>query len=654
MKEENEEEKNSFVEHKLAVGFPFNAYLLLQDIIINMSDWIWAVDENGRYTYSSQKGSDWLGVSSGDIIGKTPFDFMPSDEAVKIKVIFSEIAAKKTRIKDLENWNINHKNGQRFCLLTNGVPLLDEGGNLKGYFGIDQDITERKQAEKELRRWKNIFEHIDFGVVVNNGELLGEMNSAFADMHGYKKEELIGHSIAEVFAPDFRAELSRHIQIAHEKQHYEFESVHVRKDGSTFPVLVAVNVVRGSCDEVLYRIAAVQDITGRKKTEEEKVKLESQFQQSQKMESVGRLAGGVAHDFNNMLGVILGHADLVLSELSPTSVLRESVEEILKAAKRSAELTRQLLAFARKQTIVPKVLNLNEIVEGVLKMLQRLIGEDIHLRWQPDSYLWSVMVDPSQIDQILVNLCVNARDAIDDIGTVTIETGNCTFNESDCITHIGFLPGEYARLSVSDTGCGIDEETSFHLFEPFFTTKAIGQGTGLGLSTVYGIAKQNNGFISVFSKLGQGSRFTVYLPRYAGKAVAQTHDMEGIKMPMCGQEIILLVEDEPSILKLTKMMLEKYGYKVLAANTPGQALYIAREWSGDINLLITDVVMPEMNGRDLAKNLISLYPNIKRLFMSGYTADIIAHHGVVDEGVYFIQKPFSTKELLDKVRGVLS
>jgi len=388
----------------------------------------------------------------------------------------------------------------------------------------------------------------------------------------------------------------------------------------------------------------------RQKTAHEK--LEEQMRQAQKMEAVGRLAGGVAHDFNNMLGIILGHADMILEEMDPDQAFYADLTEIRKAGERSADLTRQLLAFARKQTVAPKVIDLNKTVEGTLKMLQRLIGEDIDMAWIPGEKVWPVKIDPAQIGQVLANLCVNARDAIADVGEVTIETGNSVFDEEYCKKHAGFVPGEYTLLTVSDNGCGMNSETLENIFEPFFTTKESGKGTGLGLATVYGVVKQNNGFINVYSEPGQGTTFTIYLPRHRAKE-APLPDKEAIRPAARGHETILLVEDEPAILRMTTMILERTGYKVLAAGTPGEAIALAREHAGDIHLLMTDVVMPEMNGRDLAKNLLSLYPNLKRLFMSGYTANVIAHHGVLDEGVQFIQKPFAKQDLAVKVREVL-
>ncbi|MFA5180888.1 MAG: PocR ligand-binding domain-containing protein [Syntrophales bacterium] len=396
----------------------------------------------------------------------------------------------------------------------------------------------------------------------------------------------------------------------------------------------------------------ISDITERKQAEDAQVKLEAQLFQSQKMESVGRLAGGVAHDFNNLLGVILGHAEMALDQVDQAEPVHADLEEIRKAANRSADLTRQLLAFARQQVVSPKVLDLNDTVEGMLKLLRRLIGEDINLSWQPGASLWPIKIDPSQIDQILANICVNARDAISDVGKMIIETENSAFDDGYCADHVGFVPGEYVRLTLSDDGCGMNKETLSHLFEPFFTTKGVGKGTGLGLATVYGIVKQNNGFINVYSEPDQGTTFKIYLPRHVGKATQMQKEAPAEPVAR-GHETILLVEDERTLLDLSKIMLEKQGYRVLTAGTPGEAIRLAEEKAGEIQLLMTDVVMPGMNGRDLAKKMLSLYPNLKCLFASGYTANVIAHHGVLDEDVYFIQKPFSRIDLAAKIREVL-
>jgi len=390
----------------------------------------------------------------------------------------------------------------------------------------------------------------------------------------------------------------------------------------------------------------------RKQAEDERSKLEAQFLQAQKMESVGRLAGGVAHDFNNMLTVIRGYSELGLRKADKDSLFHDCFDEILKAADKSANLTRQLLAFARKQTIDPKVLDLNGTVAGMLSMLQRLIGEHIQLAWHPGESLWPVKVDSSQIDQILVNLCVNSQDAIAGAGSIAIETENIEIDRNYCADHMGFVPGDFVRLKVSDNGCGMDKETLAHIFEPFFTTKGLGIGTGLGLSTVYGIVKQNNGFVNVYSEPGLGTTCTIYLPRNPDEveqAVAE-HSKESI---LCGHETILVVEDEPAILNMTRQMLEMQGYHVLAAGAPTDAIRLVQEYSGTIHLLMTDVVMPDMDGQNLAKTLQQFNPQLRNLFMSGFAADIIARHGVLDKGIHFIQKPFSLHDLMAKVRVIL-
>jgi len=430
----------------------------------------------------------------------------------------------------------------------------------------------------------------------------------------------------------------------------EFRVVH--PDGTVKHIRGKGLVVRGADCTAERMLGINYDVTEAKHAGEEKHKLESQLQQAQKMESVGRLAGGVAHDFNNMLSVIMGHAELGLMQLDPTNPVCADLKEISKTAERSADLTRQLLAFARKQTVSPKVIDLNDTVTSMLKMLQRLIGEDIKLVWQPSPGRCQVKMDPSQIDQILANLCVNARDAIEDTGRITIETGTCSLDADYCAANPEATPGDYVRLVFSDNGRGMDRETLTHIFEPFYTTKEVGRGTGLGLATVYGAVKQNNGFINIYSEPGNGTTFSIHLPHYAEDTVRKQAESDSQAVPR-GHEVILLVEDEAAILNITAIMLEKQGYTVLRADSPGRAMELAGEQHGAVHLLMTDVIMPEMNGRDLARNILAIYPAMKQLFMSGYTADVIAHHGVLDEGVHFIQKPFSLTDMSAKVREVL-
>jgi len=380
--------------------------------------------------------------------------------------------------------------------------------------------------------------------------------------------------------------------------------------------------------------------------------LEMQLFQAQKMESVGRLAGGVAHDFNNMLSVIIGNAELALDQIDSENSLHGDIEEILKAANRSTEITRQLLGFARQQTISPKLLDLNEVVENQLKMLRRLIGEDIDLAWLPAKKVPPVKIDPIQVDQIMANLCVNARDAIGGVGKITIETDNTSFDNAYCADHAGFIPGEYVCLAISDDGSGIPPGTLEKIFDPFFTTKKMGQGTGLGLSTVYGIIKQNNGFINIYSEPSEGTTLKIYFPTAAGETVKSFTEVN-VELPLSRGETVLLVEDETAILKLSKKMLENLGYIVLDAPSPDHAIKLAEKFEDEIHILITDVVMPEMNGRDLATQLKNFYPDMKIIFMSGYTANTIAHRGVLEDGVNFLPKPFNKNALAHKIREVL-
>ena len=394
------------------------------------------------------------------------------------------------------------------------------------------------------------------------------------------------------------------------------------------------------------------EVQGRERAEEERARTQTQLIQAQKMESVGRLAGGVAHDFNNMLGVILGYTELALDEVRDNPSTEAKLREIKKAAERSSDLTHQLLAFARRQSVSPKVVDLNATVADTLRILERLIGEDIDLVWLPEAELWTIMIDPGQIAQVLANLCVNARDSITGVGKVTIETARTTLNEEYCAAHPDSAPGDYVMLAVSDSGCGMDEELQQLVFEPFFTTKDVGEGTGLGLATTHGIVMQNGGFVSVESEVGSGSTFRVYFRRHVDGLVDES-GAESIVAPGRGHETVLLVEDEETVLVLGRKMLEKIGYHVLSTDSPREALRMASEHAGGIEVLLTDLVMPGMSGRDLSKEVRALRPGIRTVFMSGYTDNEIARESIVDHEASFIQKPFSMKDLSLKIREAL-
>jgi PAS domain S-box-containing protein len=526
-----------------------------------------------------------------------------------------------------------------------------------------EDITERRQSEQALHASEEKSKFLadmlqsssqPFVTAYADGRI-GIFNPAYCKLVGYSEDELGKIKWNEdLTPPEWREIESQKVsQLIKTGQPVCYEKEYIHKDGRRIPIELLAHIRKDATDassDCLY--AFITDLTQRKRLEKETRNLNEQLNQAQKMESVGRLAGGVAHDFNNMLSVILGYGAMALEKTDPISSLNEDIQEIVKAAERSANITRQLLAFARKQAIAPQVLDLNKTVEGMSKMLQRLIGEDITLAWLPGSDLRQVKIDPSQIDQILANLCVNARDAITGVGKITIETGMATFDEAYCTHHVGAIPGRYVCLAVSDNGHGMDRETLAKIFDPFFTTKALGQGTGLGLSTVYGIVEQNNGFVMVYSELGKGTTFKIYLPQ--NTEIAIETDKESEKYSPSGQgETVLVVEDEGAILRLTNRMLTGLGYTVLTADNWTDALRLAHENAGEIRLLLSDVIMPDMNGRDLAVALLSFLPELKCLFMSGYSVNAISTKGVLDEGVNFIQKPFSMRNLAEKIREVL-
>ena len=449
---------------------------------------------------------------------------------------------------------------------------------------------------------------------------------------------------------ELRLELSGAPFDPHRSRTLEQELYH--KNGGTVWLEVTAIFIRNQEGKPVGLLLAGRDISERKKAEAEKHNLEEQLNQAQKMETIGRLAGGVAHDFNNMLSVILGYVDLAKIRLAKQHPVLKDIAEIEKAAIRSRDITTQLLAFSRKQIIEPRIIDLNEMVTHTQKALTRLIGEDVELKVCFGKNLWPIKFDPSQVEQILINLAVNARDAMPDGGKLTIETANTVIDSIYCENHIGFVPGDYVRLTVSDNGTGMDKEILQHIFEPFFTTKEAGKGTGLGLATVYGIVRQNEGYINVYSEPGYGSSFSIYLPRTTETVESKEEPEE--EQNFSGKGNILLVEDDAMVLQIAKGMLESMGYTVTAVNKPMEAISIYEKPDNSFDLVVTDVIMPNMSGKDLRNRLLETKPDTKLLFMSGYTADVIAHHGVLEKGVHFLQKPFSLKSLATKVLEAMS
>ena len=618
----------------------------LRTLLRTIPDLIWLKDPGGVYLACNSRFESFFGASEKEIIGKTDHDFVDRELADFFRENDKRAMDRGEPSKNEEDV-VFAIDGHLETLETIKTPMYNNDGVLIGVLGIGRDITERKRSEQEREVLMAAIEQAgEMITITDRNGIIRYANSAFEHMTGYRRGEVIGRSpgLLDSDRPG-EAFFQRSWETVSSGRRWTSRAVHKCKDGTYITVDASISPIRNSSGEIVNYVSVMRDVSDR-------LRLEDQIQQSQKMESVGRLAGGVAHDFNNMLNVILGHTELAMYKLSPDDAMQSVLRTIHDAGKRSAAITRQLLAFARKQTISPKILDLNETIEGMLKMIRRLIGEHIDLIWIPRAKIWKINMDPSQIDQMLMNLCVNARDAVSDVGKIIIETEKVTVDEAYCADHAGSVPGEYVLLSVRDDGCGMDRSVLDHIFEPFFTTKAAGEGSGLGLATTYGIVKQNNGFINAESEPGKGTTVEVYLPRHEG--LAEVEDSRSAAEPPRGRgETILLVEDEAITMEVTLVMLESLGYQVLAASSPNEAIKLFKQHDGNIDLLVTDVVMPQMNGRELSDELKALMPGIKTLFMSGYTANVIAHQGVLEEGLNFLEKPYSMLDLAIKIRMAL-
>jgi PAS domain S-box-containing protein len=518
-------------------------------------------------------------------------------------------------------------------------------------------LTERKDVENAFQasemRYRRLFESAKDGILILDAETgqVVDANPFLMSLLGYSHADFLGKKLWDL-GPFKDVAISRDVfRTLQEKDYIRYEDLPLEtRDGQLINVEFVSNVYLVGQTRVIQ--CNIRDISERKRSVAEHKKLEQQLQASQKMEAIGILAGGVAHDFNNLLSVILGYTEFAIQALWDGDPLKEDLLEVKKAGERASVLTRQLLAFGRKQVLQSVPLNLNQVAEGVEKMLRRILGEDIDYVQVLAPDLGVVRADPGQIEQVLMNLVVNARDAMSEGGKLTIETCNIELDEEYAAHHVSVKPGPYVRIAVTDTGCGMDEQTKTQIFEPFFTTKEKGRGTGLGLSTVYGIVKQSGGNIWVYSELGLGTTFKIYLPRELSAKVTSSR-LRAIPEPARGTETILLVEDEEAIRKVAKRSLEAAGYKVLTAGAGDEALLVSSQYAGKIHLVLTDMVMPRMSGKVLAQQLVKMRPTVKVLYMSGYADNALVQQGVVDEGMQFIGKPFTGTELAHKVRNVL-
>lgn len=653
----------------MSEGGDAQARVLLQQIIDFLPDATFVIDRQGVVIAWNRAMERLTRIKAEDMLGKGDLEYSLAFYNVKRPVLIDLV--NNSDLDILSKYEYVRREGETLisetppythlyggnCYLNIACPLYDRKGEVIGAIECIRDITEQKQAERALKeseeRFKLTFYSSPDAIILGRMQdaMWVDINEGFSKLTGYRREEVIGKTSfeLEIWAnPEDRDKMIK--ELTRKGFCENLEAVFRRRDGTVGTGLISSRVI--FLGKVPHIISVTRDITAMKEADEERKRLEAQLIQAQKMESVGRLAGGIAHDFNNMLGVILGRAELALSRSEPGGKLHSDLLDIQKAARRSADLTKQLLGFARRQTTEPKVLDLNDTISGMLKMLRRMIGEDIDLAFLPGLDVRQVKMDPAQLDQILANLCVNARDAIDDVGKITIETENAMLTYEDFKDKPYAAAGRYVSLIVSDTGCGMAKDVVEKIFEPFFTTKEVGKGTGLGLATVYGIVKQNEGYINVYSEPGKGTTFKIYLPAQGYNATqGQIGDAE--EEIIGGDETVLLVEDEPMLLEMGEIMLKRLGYDVFTANGPGQALETVKRCDKDIALLITDVVMPEMNGMELSERLCSLKPGIRCLFTSGYTANVIARHGVLKEGVSFIQKPLLLKDLAVKIRSIL-
>ena len=613
------------------------------------ADLIAVVDMQGNRIYNSLSYEKVLGYTEEELRNSSSFEQIHPGDRERVKEAAQE--ARVTGVGRPMEYRIRHKDGTWRTMESTASVIRNSKGEPEKLVIVNRDVTERKRSAVALWRseasFRTVVEDAPYGIFRANltGKLL-MVNPALEKMLGYKSQQELLETSLSIGIYRYPAEHQKMIEIVLRDQPFkEVEVEWKKKDGAYITVRCSGWPVKDDSGVVAYVEVFAEDVSERRV-------LERQLRMAQKMEAVGRLSGGIAHDFNNLLGVIIGYIQVIKRTLVPGQPSFEYAEEIEKASQRAVALTRQLLAFSRQQVLEPVVLNLNTLMTDMEKMLPRLIGEDIHLDLILDPSIGQVQADPGQIEQVVMNLAVNARDAMPDGGNLTIQTANAELDAAFAREHQGSNPGRYVKLAVTDTGTGMDPEVQAQIFEPFFTTKDRDKGTGLGLATVYGVVKQSHGYIAVESEIGKGSSFNVYLPRVEQPVAAPS---ESVPVPVVvrGSETVLLVEDAEPLRKLAQMFLKDNGYQVLTAADGQEAQHLASQHSGLIHLLLTDVVMPGINGRVLSERLASRHPAMKVLYMSGYTDNFIAGHGVLEEGMHLLHKPFTEEALIRKVREVL-
>ncbi|MGE5689270.1 MAG: PAS domain S-box protein [Pseudomonadota bacterium] len=593
------------------------------------------------------------GFSAAEAIGGAP-PYLAPEEAATVGAYNQRVLAGETVTFETTR---TRKDGSTVHVAVSGAPLRDGDGTVTGILAMSVDVSERAFAEEALRKSQELYRKVvetstDLVALVELDGSIAYVSPSAREILGFEPEELVGTTYAENVHPDDLAASVEAMAAVVRGERVSSTLARVRhRDGSWVLMEGVPAPILGEDGRPELMLAVVRDVTDRERQAAERTALQEQLRQAQKMEAIGRLAGGIAHDFNNLVTAITGYGELALARLPEEGPVRRHVEEMRRAGERAAELTRQLLAFSRKQVLQPKVLDLNGVVGGMEDMLARVLGEHIALATRLDPALGQTKADPGQVEQVLLNLAINARDAMPRGGRLTIETANVELDDAFVAGHVGAVAGDYVMLAVRDTGTGMDRETLARVFEPFFTTKAPGEGTGLGLATVYGIVKQTGGSVWAYSELGRGTAFKVYLPRVWEEARPEA-EPQG-RPSLNGRETVLLVEDEDVVRALVSEMLGAAGYRVLEAPDGASALAAAEAYAGEIDVLMSDVVMPGMTGQELAGRLVGARPRVRVLFTSGYTEDAIAGHGVLSPGTAFLEKPFTSSQLAVKLRSLL-